>query len=104
MNKNKLIGIIAIFIFIIGWIVYAKIGLIFSLLIEIIALIVSIISRKFEKNVFSNIAIIGSTLLIVIMVVILISLGFLGNIGSDHLIQKANECKSQYKIDKKIQS
>jgi len=86
-------GIISIFIFIIGWIIYAKIGIIFSLLIEIIALIVSIISRKFEKNIFSNIAIIGSTLLIVIMLVILISSGFSGNIGNDHLIQKANQLK-----------
>lgn len=84
---------ISIFIFIIGWIVYVKIGIIFSLLIEIIALIVSIISRKLEKNIFSTIAIIGSTLLIVIMLAILISSGVSGNIGSDHLIQKANQLK-----------
>lgn len=93
MKKNKLIGMISIFIFIIGWIVYVKIGIIFSLLIEIIALIVSIISRKLEKNIFSTIAIIGSTLLIVMMLVILISSGVSGNIGSDNLIQKANQLK-----------
>lgn len=93
MNKNKLIGIISIFIFIIGWIVYVKIGIIFSLIIEIIALIVSIISRKLEKNIFSNIAIIGSTLLIVIMLIMLISSGFSRNIGSNHLIEKANQLK-----------
>ena len=55
----------------------------YSLITVIIAFIMTLVLKKINI----------STLLIVIMLVILISSGFSENIGSDHLIQKANQLK-----------
>ena len=52
MSKYKILGIISILLFIIGWILYSKLGIIIALIFEIIALILAIISGKKKKIFF----------------------------------------------------
>lgn len=89
MSKYKILGIISILLFIIGWILYSNLGIIIALTFEIIALILAIISSKKEKNIFSTIGIIASTILTVIMIILLISGGIFNNVGDDALINKS---------------
>lgn len=89
MSKYKILGIISILLFIIGWILYSNLGIIIALTFEIIALILAIISSKKEKNIFSTIGIIASTSLTVIMIILLISGGIFNNVGDDALINKS---------------
>ena len=91
MEKDKILGIISIVLCIIGWILYSKIGIVFSLVIEIVALILAIISEKKQKNVFATIGIICAIILIVMMTLILISGGVASNVGNDALIRKSQE-------------
>lgn len=91
MSKYKIFGIISIFLFIIGWILYSKVGVIIALIFEIVALVLAIISRKKEKNVYSTIGTVASIILIVIMVFIMITSGISNNAGDDALINKALE-------------
>lgn len=51
VSKYKILGIISILLFIIGWILYSNLGIIIALIFEIIALILAIISSKKEKNI-----------------------------------------------------
>lgn len=89
VSKYKILGIISILLFIIGWILYSNLGIIIALTFEIIALILAIISSKKEKNIFSTIGIIASTILTVIMIILLISGGIFNNVGDDALINKS---------------
>ena len=89
VSKYKILGIISILLFIIGWILYSNLGIIIALIFEIIALILAIISSKKEKNIFSTIGIIASTSLTVIMIILLISGGIFNNVGDDALINKS---------------
>lgn len=89
VSKYKILGIISILLFIIGWILYSNLGIIIALTFEIIALILAIISSKKEKNIFSTIGIIASTSLTVIMIILLISGGIFNNVGDDALINKS---------------
>ena len=91
MEKHKILGIISILLFIVGWILYAKVGVILSLIIEILALVLAIISEKGGKNTFATIGIIGAILLIIMMIVVLLGSGILSNTGNDALINKARE-------------
>lgn len=52
VSKYKILGIISILLFIIGWILYSNLGIIIALIFEIIALILAIISSKKEKKYF----------------------------------------------------
>ena len=72
MNKNKALGIISMVVFIIGWILYAKVGIISSLILEVIALVISFISDKKEKNICAKIAFFGSLILITMMILVII--------------------------------
>ena len=72
MNKNKVLGIISMVVFIIGWILYAKVGIISSLILEVIALVISFISDKKEKNICAKIAFFGSLILITMMILVII--------------------------------
>ncbi len=89
MSKYKILGIISILLFIIGWILYSNLGIIIALIFEIIALILAIISSKKEKNIFSTIGIVASTILTVIMIILLISGDIFNNVGDDALINKS---------------
>ena len=89
VSKYKILGIISILLFIIGWILYSNLGIIIALIFEIIALILAIISSKKEKNIFSTIGIVASTILTVIMISLLISGGIFINVGDDALINKS---------------
>ena len=89
MSKSKILGIISILLFIIGWILHSKLGIIIALIFEIIALILAIISGKKEKNIFSTIGIVVSTILIVIIIILLISGGISNSTGDDALINKS---------------
>lgn len=91
MSKYKILGIVSILLFIIGWILYSKVGVIIALIFEIVALVLAIISRKKEKNVYSTIGTVASIILIVIMVFIMITSGISNNAGDDALINKALE-------------
>ena len=46
MEKNKILGIISIVLLITGWIAYSKLGIVLSIIIEIGALVLAIISYK----------------------------------------------------------
>ena len=89
VSKYKILGIISILLFIIGWILYSKLGIIIALIFEIIALILAIISSKKEKNIFSNIGLVASTILTVIMIILLISGGISNSVGDNALINKS---------------
>ena len=89
VSKYKILGIISILLFIIGCILYSNLGIIIALIFEIIALILAIISSKKEKNIFSTIGIVASTILTVIMISLLISGGIFNNVGDDALINKS---------------
>ena len=89
VSKYKILGIISILLFIIGWILYSNLGIIIALIFEISALILAIISSKKEKNIFSTIGIVASTILTVIMIILLISGGIFNNVGDDALINKS---------------
>ena len=89
MSKNKILGIVAILLFIIGWILYSRLGIIVALVFEIIALVLAIISGKKEKNIFSTIGTVGSIILIVIMIFMLLLNGTSSNSGDDALINKS---------------
>ena len=89
MSKYKILGIISILLFIIGWILYSKLGIIIALIFEIIALILAITSSKKEKNIFSNIGLVAATILTVIMIILLISGGISNSVGDDALINKS---------------
>ena len=89
VSKYKILGIISILLFIIGWILYSNLGIIIALIFEIIALILAIISSKKEKNIFSTIGIVASTILTVIMISLLISGCIFNNVGDDALINKS---------------
>lgn len=89
VSKYKILGIISLLLFIIGWILYSNLGIIIALIFEIIALILAIISSKKEKNIFSTIGIVASTILTVIMISLLISGGIFNNVGDDALINKS---------------
>lgn len=89
VSKYKILGIISILLFIIGWILYSNLGIIIALIFEIIALILAIISSKKEKNIFSTIGIVASTILTVIMIILLISGDIFNNVGDDALINKS---------------
>lgn len=91
MSKYKILGIVSILLFIIGWILYSKVGVIIALIFEIVALVLAIISRKKEKNVYSTIGTVASIILIVIMIFIMITTGVSNNAGDDALINKALE-------------
>ena len=52
MEKNKILEIISIILFIIGWIAYSKLGIALAIIIEIGALVLAIISAK--KKCFCN--------------------------------------------------
>ena len=91
MEKNKIMSVISILLFIIGWILYSKVGLVLALIIEIGALVLAIISGKKQKNVFATIGIIGSTILIVIMIVILLGKETFYRAREDSLIRKSQE-------------
>ena len=93
MNKNKLLGIISFILAVMGWILYSKLGIIISLIFEIIALILGFVSDKKEKNIFSKIGCIGSIILITIMIIMLLSMGVSSNIGNDALLKKSQEIK-----------
>ena len=89
VSKYKILGIISILLFIIGWILYSNLGIIIALIFEIIALILAIISSKKEKNIFSTIGIVASTILIVIMIFLLIAGGVFNSAGEDALRNKS---------------
>ena len=89
MSKYKILGIISILLFIIGWILYSSLGIIMALILEIISLTLAIISNKKEKNIFSTIDIVVTTILIVIMIFLLILGGISNNTGDDALINKS---------------
>ena len=91
MENNKIMGIISIVLVILGWILYAKIGIVLALIIEIGALVLAIFSYKKEKNIFASIGSIGAIILIVMMIIVLLGQGVASNTGDDALINKAKE-------------
>ena len=91
MEKNKILGIISIILFIIGWIAYSKLGIVLAIIIEIGAFVLAIISGKKQKNAFATIGLIGSTILIVMMIVILLGNVTSSKVGEDSLIRKSQE-------------
>lgn len=91
MNKNKILGILSIVVFIIGWILYSTVGLVFALIFEIIAILLAVISNKKERNIFANIALVGSSILIAIMIIILVTTGISSNTGNQALINKSKQ-------------
>ena len=93
-GTNKILGIISIILFILGWILYAKVGIIIGLIFEIISLVLGILSIKKEKNILGNIGIVGSIILLVIMLFIFVSSGVSSNVGDDALINKAKEIEN----------
>ncbi len=95
MNKYKILGIVSILLFIIGWVLYSKLGIIIALILEIIALALAIFSGKKEKNVFSTIGMVASSILTVIMVFILITSGVSSNVGNDALLNKSLEIQQK---------
>ena len=95
MDKNKIFGIISIILCILGWILYSKVGIIIALIIEIIAIVLAIVSTKKQKNVYGTIGIIGSTILIVIMLIVLLGNGVTSNTGNDALIRKSQEIQQR---------
>ena len=62
-----------------------------SIIIEIGALVLAIISYKKQKNSFATIGIIGSTILIIMMVVVLLGNVFFSRANEDYLIRKSQE-------------
>lgn len=84
-------SILSILLFIIGWIVYSKLGIVLAIIIEIGALVLAIISGKKQKNAFATIGIVGSTILIVMMIVILLGNVTFSRIGEDSLIRKSQK-------------
>ena len=52
MNKYKILGIVSILLFIIGWVLYSKLGIIIALILEIIALALAIFLVKKKKMFF----------------------------------------------------
>lgn len=91
MNKNKILGILSIVVFIIGWILYSTVGLVLALIFEIIAILLAVISNKKERNIFANIALVGSSILIAIMIIILVTTGISSNTGNQALINKSKQ-------------
>ena len=79
MNNNKILGIFSLAIFIIGWILYVKVGIIISLILEVIALVISFISDKKEKNICAKIAFFGSLILITMMIFVIIGRSIFAN-------------------------
>lgn len=92
-KKSKILGIASLIISIIGWILYEKIGIIFCIIIEIIALALSIIAKK-NKNIKNRIAIAGeiiSIILLCMMIVVFIGSGIFLNVGNDAIINKSKQ-------------
>ncbi len=92
--NNRTLGMISLVIFIIGWLLYAKVGIIISLICELIALISALISDKKEKNVFSKIAFFGSIILIIMMIIVIVGKGVVNKTGQNELINRSRQIQN----------
>lgn len=94
-KKSRILGIISLIVSILGWIAYGKIGIIFAIIIEVIALVLSIIAKKNKniKNGFATAGEIISIILLCMMAIIFIGSIVLASVGNNALVNKASQIK-----------
>lgn len=89
-KKSRILGVISLIVSILGWILYGKVGIVFAIVIEIIALVISIIAKK-NKNVKNGFATAGeviSIILLCMMIIVFIGSIVFSGIGYNALVNK----------------